>query len=72
MSMTELDVPGLPTVAAVLAELREADALGEFIVCEPCAMARNIIEGHLRGFAELGSAADLARLAGEHDTTVTF
>lgn len=71
-NLEEIKAPGLPTVAEVLDELQENDALDEFIVCEPCAAARNISEGDLMDGADLGSATDLARLAEEHETTVTF
>lgn len=68
----EIDAPGLPTVAEVLDELRKNDALDEFVVCKPCADAWNITEDDLADWATLGSATDLARLAEDHETTVTF
>jgi predicted peroxiredoxin len=70
--LEEIKAPGLPTVAAVLEALRENDALEEFVVCEPCALARDIGEADLSGWAEFGRADDLARLADEHESTVTF
>lgn len=71
-NLEEIKSPGLPSVAAVLDELQENDALDEFIVCEPCAAARNITEDDLADWATFGSATDLARLAEEHESTVTF
>ena len=71
-TLKEIKAPGLPTVAEVLNDLQENDALDEFIVCEPCAAARNIAEDDLADWADLGSATDLARLAEEHETTVSF
>ncbi|WP_227380051.1 DsrE family protein [Haladaptatus halobius] len=70
--LEEIKAPGLPTVAEVLAELQENDALDEFIVCEPCATARNITAEDLTEWAELGRSPDLARLTEEYDTTITF
>lgn len=71
-NLAELKAPGLPTVQDVLDELLANDALAEFIVCEPCADARGITEEDLAPWATFGSAGDMARQAGEHDTTVTF
>ncbi|WP_435079167.1 DsrE family protein [Halococcus sp. AFM35] len=71
-TLEEIKAPGLPTVAEVLDELQANDALDEFVVCKPCAEARNIAEDDLADWADLGSATDLARLAEEHETTVTF
>lgn len=71
-NLDELKAPGLPTIATVLDALRENDALDEFIVCEPCATARGISADDLTEWAEFGTAADIARLAEEHETTVTF
>jgi predicted peroxiredoxin len=71
-NLEEIKAPGLPNVAELLAGLRENDALEEFIVCEPCATARGITEDDLVEWAEFGSSTDIARLADEHDTTVTF
>ena len=70
--LEEIKAPGLPTVATVLDALRENDALDEFIVCEPCATARGISEDDLTEWADFGHATDIARLAEEHDSTVTF
>jgi predicted peroxiredoxin len=70
--LSELKAPGLPTVQTVLDALLENDALEEFIVCEPCAKARNITEDDLADWATFGGAPDLARQAREHDTTITF
>lgn len=71
-NLAELKAPGLPTIQAVLDELLANDALGEFIVCKPCAEARNITEDDLAPWATFGGAGDLARQASEHDTTLTF
>lgn len=70
--LDELKAPGLPTVRAVLDELRAADALEEFVVCKPCAQVRGIQEADLAPWATFGGADDLARQAAEHDTTMTF
>jgi predicted peroxiredoxin len=70
--LAELKAPGLPTVQAVLDELLANDALSEFIVCKPCAEARNITEDDLAPWATFGGAGDLARQAAEHNTTITF
>lgn len=70
--LSELKAPGLPTVQAVLDTLREQDALDEFVVCQPCAEARGITEADLAPWATFGGAADLARQAAEHDTSLTF
>jgi predicted peroxiredoxin len=71
-NLDEIKAPGLPTVATILDTLQENNALDEFIICEPCATARGISEDDLTEWAEFGSAADIARLAEEHDTTITF
>jgi len=68
----ELKAPGLPTVQAVLDELRSEGALDEFVVCKPCAKARGIEEDDLAPWATFGGAGDLARQAAEHDTSLTF
>jgi len=64
--------PGLPPVQAVLTELRDGDALDEFVVCMPCAEVRGITEADLAPWATFGGAGDLARQAAAHDTTMTF
>lgn len=68
----EIKAPGLPTVGDVVDVLRDEDALEAFVVCQPCAKVRGISEDDLRPWAKLGGAADLARLAEEHGTTLTF
>ncbi|PSP84969.1 hypothetical protein BRC83_03410 [Halobacteriales archaeon QS_1_68_17] len=68
----ELQSPGLPPVSELFATVREHDALGDFVVCEPCTDARGIDADDLREFAYMGGPADLARQANENDTTVTF
>jgi len=70
--LSELKAPGLPTVQAVLDELRSHGALEEFVVCAPCAQARGIREDDLAEWATFGGAGDLARQADTHETTVTF
>jgi predicted peroxiredoxin len=70
--LSELKAPGLPTVEAVLGELRDGGALDEFVVCEPCAKARGIEEADLARWATFGGAGDLARQAAEHDASLTF
>lgn len=70
--LAELKAPGLPTVQEVLDELLTNDVLAEFVVCRPCAEARNITEDDLAPWATFGGAGDLARQASEHDTTITF
>jgi len=70
--LSELKAPGLPTVEAVLTELRSQGALDEFVVCKPCAQARGIEEKDLAPWASFGGAGDLARQAAEHDTSLTF
>ncbi len=72
VDLAELKAPGLPTVQAVLDELRAEDALDEFVVCTPCAEARGIQQEDLAPWATFGGAGDLARQAAEHDTTMTF
>lgn len=69
-----LKAPGLPFVAGVLEVLRENDALEEFVVCEPCADARNISETEtdLARWATSGDTGDLARQVEDHETTVIF
>lgn len=71
-NLAALKAPGLPTVQEVLDELLAHGALSEFIVCTPCAEARNITEDDLAPWATFGGAGDLARQAAEHDTTLTF
>lgn len=70
--LDEIRAPGLPSLGEVVEILRDEGALETFVVCEPCADARGIAEGDLRKWATFGGAADLARLAGDHDTTLTF
>lgn len=67
--------PGLPTVQtvqAVLDELLSHDALDEFIVCRPCAEARNITADDLADWTTFGGADALARQAELNVTTFTF
>lgn len=71
-TLEAIESPGLPSVAELLDGLLKNDAIDEFIVCEPCAAARNITEDDLADWATFGGATDLARLAEEHETTVTF
>lgn len=52
-ALAEIKAPGLPTVAEVLDELQANDALDEFVVCKPCAEARNIAEDDLADWADL-------------------
>lgn len=70
--LDELRAPGLPSVKEVVDLLRDEDALEAFIVCKPCAKARGLGEGDLRPWAKMGGAPDLARLAAQHDATLTF
>ena len=70
--LSALKAPGLPPVQAVLTELRDGDALDEFVVCMPCAEVRGITEADLAPWATFGGAGDLARQAAAHDTTMTF
>lgn len=70
--LSELKAPGLPTVQDVLETLIANGALKEFVVCEPCAAARNITEDDLASWATFGGAGDLARQAAEHETSLTF
>lgn len=70
--LSELKAPGLPTVREVFDTLRAQEALQEFVVCEPCAKARNITEDDLAPWATFGGAGELARQATEHDTSLTF
>jgi predicted peroxiredoxin len=71
-NLAELKSPGLPTVEDVLTALLDSGALEEFVVCQPCAEARNITEADLADWATFGGAPDLARQAAAHDTTLTF
>lgn len=70
--LDEIKAPGLPTAGDVLEVLRDEDALETFVVCKPCAKARGIAEEDLQPWAKFGGAPDLARLAGDHGTTLTF
>ncbi|MFC4540514.1 DsrE family protein [Halosolutus amylolyticus] len=72
VDLSTLSAPGMPTVEEALEELLDAGSLGECIVCEPCAIARNIGEDDLREWATFGGPEDLARLAEENETTMTF
>ena len=63
---------GPAPVQAVLTELRDGDALDEFVVCMTCAEGRGITEADLAPWATFGGAGDLARQAAAHDTTMTF
>lgn len=72
VDLSSLVAPGMPSVAEAVADLRAADALGECYVCEPCATVREIREDDLREWIEFGDPADLARLADENQTTMTF
>lgn len=71
-NLDELTAPGLPSVDAVLADLREGDAINEIVVCTPCAEARGVAEDDLRAGARFGDASDLAAQAAAHETTVSF
>lgn len=70
IDLNELKSPGLPTVQAVLDEIRPH--INSLIVCQPCAEARGITEDGLLDIAEFGNTPDLAKQAAQHGTTVTF
>lgn len=71
-NLNELQSPGLPSVATVLDALLENDAIGEVIICEPCATARNVTADDLHEWAAFGDAADLYAQLERNDNTVTF
>lgn len=58
----------MPTVE----DLLDVDVLGECIVCKPFPTARNMAEEDLCEWAMLGGPEDLAWLAEENETTMTF
>lgn len=64
--------PGLDPIESLFGTVREHDALGEFVVCEPCTGPRGIDEGDLRPFARLGGPDDLLAQARRHETSLTF
>lgn len=72
IDLSTLSAPGMPTVAEAVEKLRDGGGLGECYVCEPCATVRNIRPEDLREWATIGGPEDLARLAEENDTTMTF
>jgi predicted peroxiredoxin len=71
-NLDELQAPGMPSVAAVLGSDAVQAHLGECIVCEPCATARNIEASDLRDGFTFGGPEDLARQAETHESTVTY
>lgn len=71
-NLSELKAPGLPTVQEVLRMLQDADAVGEAVVCEPCATAREITEDQLRDWATFGDAGDLYAQLERNEEAVSF
>jgi len=69
---TQLQSPGLPTVAELFEAVTDRDALRDFVVCEPCTNPRGIEEADLRAVARLGGPGDLTDQANRNDTTMTF
>jgi len=72
LDLDELVAPGLPSVAQVLEQLREGDAIRSAVVCDPCADARGIGKDDLRDWASLGGAGDLVQQVDRNETTLTF
>lgn len=70
LDLAEVKAVGLPTVAEVVAFLREHGL--EVVVCRPCAEARGLTEDRLMEGARMGGAGDMAKMAKAHSVTLTF
>ena len=68
----EITSPGMPTLGELRDDILASDALEEFIVCEPCGVPRGVTKDNMVERAVFGNGADAARLAAEHETTLTW
>lgn len=68
----EIRSPGMPPLGELRDDILANDSLEEFIVCKPCGVPRGVTEENMLEQAEFGTGADAARLAVEHDSTLTF
>jgi predicted peroxiredoxin len=67
-----VEASGLPTVGRTVERLREADALADAVALEACCAARGIGESDLVDWASMDDERAVARVAADHDTTLTF
>jgi predicted peroxiredoxin len=72
VDLATVTAPGFDDIGTLVADARADGALGEVVVCEPCATARRIGPEDLREWATMGGPAALGRLTDAHDTTLTF
>ena len=63
-----VDASGLPTVGRLIERLRVADA----VALRDCCAARDIDEADLADWATMDDERAVARLAADHDTTLSF
>lgn len=68
----EIKSPGMPPLGELRDDILASDSLEEFIVCKPCGVPRGVTEENLIEGAKFGTGADAARLAVEHETTLTW
>jgi predicted peroxiredoxin len=67
-----IEASGLPTVGRLVARLRDADALADAVALRDCCAARDVDEADLADWATLDDERAVARLAGNHETTLSF
>ncbi|AXG05520.1 hypothetical protein DU500_03190 [Haloplanus rubicundus] len=67
-----IDASGLPTVGRTAERLRDADALADAVALRDCCAARDIDETDLAPWATMADESAVARLAADHDTTLSF
>jgi len=68
----EIRSPGMPPLGELRDDILASGSLEEFIVCKPCGVPRGVTEDNMVDGATWGNGADAARLATEHDTTLTW
>jgi predicted peroxiredoxin len=67
-----IDASGLPTVGRTVERLRDANALADAVALRDCCAARDIDEADLAPWATMDDESAVARLAADHDTTLSF
>lgn len=67
-----IEASGLPTVGRTVERLRDADALADAVALRDCCAARDIDGTDLAPWATMADERAVARLAADHDTTLSF
>jgi predicted peroxiredoxin len=67
-----IEASGLPTVGRTVDTLREAGALADAVALRACCDARDIDDPDLVDWASMDDESAVARVAADHETTLTF